>query len=657
MSIFQPDPLSPPNNVSSTTYRLNLQDTVANRVTEFGTIDPNDYLITQYYNLVNFPKVNNKAKNIRLTLTPDAVRQNKFDFYSGQFDAGYPLNSNKTFCGDKLSTVFNMGNSYWSKSFSTKYSYPIISNYSKVLPNQLNNCNEEPPNCGPGYIYDVNVEGCVPCSGLCLPGQIYDPGSCLCVDPPECIFQIDCPPITIPLIKNTIQGYAFYLDAIRDLSIPGAGNVRASCSGGHVCCRTLFKPKIVKSDTTEVLANRNICMDNSPEICANDGSQIPVPGFTPITDFERSDTFTITLDDPLDIQGASFYLNCEYTSCHDGVTFIVLVAELASSTDKIVIFASCVSPGTINSKLIGTVDCSGEEGLCGDYAYSCYDGVCKNIIDMGGQPGEGLWLNDQYCGGQCELSTPNPYCDSFSVPPTTLERYGNTINVTENITGSVEIYSFPWSQTSCGDITSPLNSKWLGRSGSFSYTLNFSSSINDLIILINSTGHTSNENFIITTNGGIPLIIDQSSCYTTISGNEILSGQGTTVQTRGGGGGIFIISAPSEFTSLTISGSGGQNGSLFAICADQSTTPTPTTPTPTPPPCEDDEGCCLSNYCSMGSGVYTDTIILTNVYEGCGATNYACCNGLFVDITSSTEAGFSQSIPDTIKYDIVITVS
>jgi hypothetical protein len=499
MSIFQIDPSSPINDLSSIRYRLNLQDTFASRQTEFGSIDPADYVITRYNNLVNFPKVNNKTKNIRLTLTPSAVRGNKFDFYNGGFDNGFPLNSNKTFCGDKLSTVFNTGNEYWTKSFSTKYSYPIVSSYNRVLANSLNNCNDEPPSCDIGYIYNVDSQSCVPCSGLCAPGQIYDPGSCLCVDPPECRIQLDCPPITIPAIKNVITGYAFYLDAIRDINIPGVGNVRASCSGGHVCCRTLFRPKLVKADSTEVLANRNICMDNVDDNgCTNDGSQIPMAGFTPITAYERSDTFTITLDNPLHIQNSSFYLNCEYTACHNGVTFIVLVAELASSTDKIVIFASCVSPGAVNGKLIGTVDCPGEEGPCGDYAYSCYDGVCKNVIDMGGNIGEGLWLNDQYCGGQCDPTTPTP-------------------------------------------------------------------------------------------------------------------------------------TTPTE------------------------TTPT-TTPTP-PPPCEDDEGCCLSTYCSLGSGVYNVALGLTTVYDGCGSTNYTCCNGLSVEITSSTEAGFSSSITGVPIYDVTITVS
>jgi hypothetical protein len=58
----------------------------------------------------------------------------------------------------------------------------------------------------------------------------------------------------------------------------------------------------------------------------------------------------------------------------------------------------------------------------------------------------------------------------------------------------------------------------------------------------------------------------------------------------------------------------------------------------------------------MGSGVYNTTLKLTDVYEGCGSTNYTCCNGLSVEITSTTEAGFSASISGVLKYDATITV-
>jgi hypothetical protein len=354
---------------------------------------------------------NNKTKNIRLTLTPSAVRNNKFNINSGNFDAGYPLNTNKTLCDDKLSTIFNTGNTYWTKDFSTEYSYPVIGNLDIVSSNELitcngddgDNCVETP--CNSGFTFDSTQCSCVSCASIqCLPGQIFDPVSCLCVSPPTCIGQGECPPVTIPEIKTTIYGYAFYLDVVRTLNIPDISTpVQASCAGGHRCCRTLFKPKIVKADQSEILADRNISMDNSEYMgCSND-TQIPVPGFIPLSPNERSDTFTITLNNPSDITNAALYLDCQYSSCHNGVTFVVLVAELASSTDKIVIFSSCVSPGSINRKPIGTIDCPGEEGLCnGDIAYSCYDGVCRNVVDMGGIFGQGLWLNDQFCGGECD---------------------------------------------------------------------------------------------------------------------------------------------------------------------------------------------------------------------------------------------------------------
>lgn len=420
MSIFQPDPLSPINNVSSTTYRLNLQDTVASRETEFGTIDPKDYLITRYNNLVNFEKVDNKMKNIRLTLTPDSVRGNKFDFFSAQFDPGYPLNSNNTFCPDKLSTVFNTGASYWTKSFSTKYSYPIVDTFGNVTPNTLNSCIE----CPNGTILDPITKQCVSCSSItCLPGQIPDPISCSCVLPPECEDQTECPPpITIPNIKNTIQGYVFYLDKTRDLDIPGLSQpVHASCYGGHRCCRTLFMPTLVKSDLTEIQANRSVNLNNNG--CSSEFT-IPAPGFVPATTGERSDTFTITLPNASDIINSSVYLECLYPQCHNGVTFVVLVAELAASTDKILIFSSCLVPGPLNRVPIGTIDCPGEPEICdgGDVAYSCYDGLCKNVALMG-YFGFGLWLNDPTCGGGifCDPTSPTETTPTTTPTPTPTE--------------------------------------------------------------------------------------------------------------------------------------------------------------------------------------------------------------------------------------------
>jgi len=124
----------------------------------------------------------------------------------------------------------------------------------------------------------------------------------------------------------------------------------------------------------------------------------------------------------------------------------------------------------------------------------------------------------------------------------------------------------------------------------FEITFNFSTAINDLSIVILGTGTANfgggNEIFVITTDGGVPTISSEINCYTTIVGNQISSGLGAPYP---GGGGIFTMTAPSNYTSLTISGTGGYDGAAISICdlyvPGTSRTPTPThTPTPTKTP-------------------------------------------------------------------------
>jgi len=155
------------------------------------------------------------------------------------------------------------------------------------------------------------------------------------------------------------------------------------------------------------------------------------------------------------------------------------------------------------------------------------------------------------------------FCDSIVVPPTTI----NSIFVTDTSTGSVSISPFPGS--SCNNVyTSPINSTLLGLTGAFTYTMNFSFPVNNLDFLIvaggGGGGNCCIEDFTFTTNAGIPSIVDQGSCRTTISNNVIRQGlPGQLV-----GGGNFTLVNPVPYTSLTVSGSGpGAGGSFFAICS------------------------------------------------------------------------------------------
>jgi hypothetical protein len=146
-------------------------------------------------------------------------------------------------------------------------------------------------------------------------------------------------------------------------------------------------------------------------------------------------------------------------------------------------------------------------------------------------------------------------CLTSVVPPTTIAG----ITITESFTGSVGLFAFPYSV--CLGISTPANSKWLGQGGPFSYTMNFSSPVNNLIIFIVAI---DTESFILTTNtgSGIPTILSNENCFLTIVGNQI---NGTSLSSNGG---KFLIQNSVPFTSLTITGNGGTNGSLMSLCSN-----------------------------------------------------------------------------------------
>ncbi|OWY20495.1 T9SS C-terminal target domain-containing protein [Sphingobacteriales bacterium UPWRP_1] len=161
-----------------------------------------------------------------------------------------------------------------------------------------------------------------------------------------------------------------------------------------------------------------------------------------------------------------------------------------------------------------------------------------------------LFVNTLYVRAQCTTSV---------VPPTTV----NGVNVTGGGTGSIQ--TFPTAFTSCGTVTTPANSVWLGPGGAFNYTFTFSQPVNNVVVVITGTGANVNETFTITTSAGTPTLTALSSCFSTISGNVITSGAGATAN---GGGGYFRVSTTNFYTTITVSGPGGDNGSQVALCGE-----------------------------------------------------------------------------------------
>lgn len=151
-------------------------------------------------------------------------------------------------------------------------------------------------------------------------------------------------------------------------------------------------------------------------------------------------------------------------------------------------------------------------------------------------------------------------CDESVVPPTVLDG----VSVTSTWTGSVTTYPTAW--TSCG-FTTPASSIHVGASGAFTYTFDFSEPVNDLVFIITATGTGVDEEFTVNVDGaGIPDVIDEGSCFTTVVGNLISSGAGAGPD---GGGGAFRVNDPGgPYTSVTLSGPGGSAGSLIALCSN-----------------------------------------------------------------------------------------
>ena len=116
----------------------------------------------------------------------------------------------------------------------------------------------------------------------------------------------------------------------------------------------------------------------------------------------------------------------------------------------------------------------------------------------------------------------------------------------------------------------------------FSYTLTFSTPINNVAIIIGILN--LGDDFTITTNEEIPSIAYTTVCYAHVTGNQIIS---DPEPVGSYGSGEFIITTLTDFTELTIQGTNGGNGGPIVLSCDpnppitSTTTTTSTTLAPT----------------------------------------------------------------------------
>jgi len=76
---------------------------------------------------------NNDRRNVRKPLDTTAIRDNQRNYFTGNFNDGFPRPSNYPLCPQKISTVFQSGIVHYTTSTtSSSQSYPMIQNFVKV---------------------------------------------------------------------------------------------------------------------------------------------------------------------------------------------------------------------------------------------------------------------------------------------------------------------------------------------------------------------------------------------------------------------------------------------------------------------------------------------------------------------------------------------
>lgn len=154
-------------------------------------------------------------------------------------------------------------------------------------------------------------------------------------------------------------------------------------------------------------------------------------------------------------------------------------------------------------------------------------------------------------------------CTPTSAFPATV----NGITVSLSNTGSVTNYGANW--PSCGLSAGPM---WVGSGGAFSQTFTFSQPVNNVFYVI--TAASGSEAFTFNVSSGV---LNATQCGGTCPFTQV----GNTFTCNGNDDGtVVVLTSTSSYTSFTVSGAGGSNGSLVGICVQSfvgCTTPTLTT--------------------------------------------------------------------------------
>ena len=214
------------------------------------------------------------------------------------------------------------------------------------------------------------------------------------------------------------------------------------------------------------------------------------------------------------------------------------------------------------------------------------------------------WLSSAtHCSNiEFGISEPDPDCGLTWFPPFFFDEEGNPartsqggvfdptpqefeyqgMTCTATITDNVEVFDYifqnaPQGFLGCSGLITPASTVPFTRGvqgNNFSITIEFPVPMNNLPIragVLNSNADgTSGDVYYVETNGGTPTLSINQGCYVQVDGNRLFGGvPNPPVDDAYGneGDGEFLVTAPNNFTSMTISGNAPTGGPLFLGCA------------------------------------------------------------------------------------------
>jgi len=196
----------------------------------------------------------------------------------------------------------------------------------------------------------------------------------------------------------------------------------------------------------------------------------------------------------------------------------------------------------------------------------------------------------------------NSSITEFIPPPWATPTVVKGVTVTQNTSGDVSQITIPNNipklDQICGGVEvvpSQYYSARVGTQSAWSYTLNFSSPIKSIKVIVSGCGQQGeflpdiNEDFEFVLNSNKAANVSlPTSCLATLVNNLVLCGKGRNSTRNQGAAFVAEIISNEPFTKLTISGKGGAFGSNIAfadlILPTTTTTPAPTTTTTTTTP-------------------------------------------------------------------------